>query len=213
MSKFVEFTSKGSIIKIFGRERAVDIIKGYFEYNNAVVKERFMTSPVKYNNIIYPRSAVYVSFHFGPFFNAPLLLLKNNINLNFVASKLSTTKLDQFSKIIAADDLTFTEDNVLLGDTPSGMRRIIEELKKGNSLFSLIDTGVGVGDIKKNGRALTYNLINAQLYVKSAIIQLAFKYDIPIVPVFSTWKKEEEIVQINFEGTIYPADEIDYYST
>lgn len=209
MNKFVEFVSKASIIKIFGKEKGKIIMQDYLCYNN-IDKECFVTSFTKCNNFALPKSAIYVSFHFGPFFNIPLLLLRNKINLNFIASKKSTRKLEQFSQVIFLEKLSFTENNILLGDTTMGMRRSIEKLKNGESLFSLIDTGVGLGNIKQSNHSLIYNLVNSEIYTKSAMIQLAFKYNIPIVPVFSVWKNGT--ADITFENIFYPSKETSFLS-
>ncbi|WP_131329501.1 LpxL/LpxP family acyltransferase [Chryseobacterium piperi] len=205
MNEYVSFVIKGSIMKIFGKDRFEDVLKKYLEYNS-INKDIFLENPTLHNEIKPISNAVYVSFHFGPFFNIPITLLRKRVDINFVASKLSTEKLDRFSYTIASENLNFNKENILLGDTPTGMRKVIETLRNGGSIFSLIDTGVGLGDIRRSNNAQVCDVLNAKLYAKSAIVQLAFKLKVPIVPIFSTWQDNKAV--LNFEEAIYPSDDI-----
>ncbi|MBV8324998.1 hypothetical protein [Chryseobacterium sp.] len=204
MNEYARFVTKGSIIKIFGREKYESVLKEYLQYNS-FNKDIFLENTTIHNTIKPIENVIYISFHFGPFFNIPITLLRNRIDINFVASRLSTEKLDRFSHTITSEKLNFDKENILLGDTPTGMRKIIATLKNGGSVFSLIDTGVGLGDIRKSNNAQICDVLNAQLYAKSAIIQLAFKLKVPVVPVFSIWKNDHAV--LSFEDPIYPSDE------
>ena len=198
MNQYNKFLAK-SVIKKFFPDDYDKVYDGYLEFLKENLHRTFSSSTLTHTESFdFPRNAIYVSFHYGPFLYIPYFLVtETDLNVKFIVSKSSLGKIDYFFQFARDKGINFTDENIIIGDSLKGIKRIVSAIKNKETLFVLIDISVGINQIDKSKNTFNINFLGNQLYVRSAVLNLAVKFDYPVVLSLANWYKEERCLKFS----------------
>ena len=132
------------------------------------------------------KPVIFVSGHFANFELMSMELNKHKVNLATVYRPLNNLFLNPFMEFIRRKYIC--QNQIKKGI--AGIREIINSLKKNQSIALMVDQRVGEGK--------RFNFFNYGAHTTSLPAQLALKYNLNIVPIYISRKKENK-----FEMQIY----------
>jgi Lauroyl/myristoyl acyltransferase len=174
-----------------------------------IIEDARLTGNLDFTQSKTPR--IFCTFHMGSYRLINLLLYWHGIDFVLVLSK-ETLKEQKEQYLKAYDDIrklrgmnsTF---EFIEAENPSSMLSMVRALKKGKSLLFYIDGNTGVGGIgKTDDKMLPIKFLATTIYARKGIAFLSHKCNVPIINCFSYIKEHRDIVTMQFNDPINPAD-------
>ncbi|WP_222166454.1 lysophospholipid acyltransferase family protein [Edaphocola aurantiacus] len=198
MNLYNEALTKATLKRFF-REDHESIYERYQDYllfnNEHCLKEHDFENVFTLNSQLGNR--LYFSFHFGPFLYILYHLIKRmEIDVIFIASQHSRDRVEHFIEFSKTVDLKFNENTVIYADSYTGFRQIVEAMKSGKALFSLIDIGSGSNAIDKSNNVKEIELLHETMLVRNSLFEIAAKLKYPITQGLGYWKDGKRHIEL-----------------
>lgn len=209
MNVYNEFLAKSSIQTFFGKNHPYIFpkYKKYLEDNLSNTFDKNFPTEIKESGNL-KSNAIYFSFHFGPFLFIPYYLIKEKKhNIKFIISESSSgDRIDYFLKFAEKDSFPLTVDNFIIADAPNGVKKILSAIKNGETIFVLIDIMVGTTPIDIGKNIVPVKLLNGNIRMRSAILNIAYKLKYPVFQSFACWNgrvREISFKEIEYNDSNY----------
>jgi Kdo2-lipid IVA lauroyltransferase/acyltransferase len=158
-------------------------------------KDKFNIKVTGVNNLSFfiskNQPVIFVSGHFANFELMSMEITKRNINLATIYRPLNNIFLNPFMVYLRKKYIC--KNQIRKGI--QGVRETIEYIKKKNSIALMIDQRVSEGK--------RINFFNKPALTTTLPAQLATKYDLQIIPVFTKREKDNQF-EIEFQKPINP---------
>jgi len=145
------------------------------------------------------RGAVIAAFHTRLYPYIPLMISKNNYNVKVaISSEVDKEEGKFYRQIMENNNLRC---NILHIERQSHLKKIIDNLRKGNFIVFYIDGNMGI----KEKNMATFKFFNTPIKVQTGVARLANIAGVPILPTLSYCNSSNEKI-IEFLDPIKPSN-------